>query len=84
MFVGFAVIEILLFNRRTKKDTALQQEDEKNGSRRKTWQLCESLNYQYYTGYTGPVLQAFFADIASFQHVLDFDVGRSQIKWSLK
>ena len=34
-----------------------------------------------------PVLQAFldfFPDIISFQHVLHFGVGRSQIEWKLK
>ena len=34
-----------------------------------------------------PVLQDFldfFPDVISFQHVLHFDVGRSQIEWNLK
>ena len=34
-----------------------------------------------------PVLQAvlnFFPDIITFQHVLHFGVGRSQIEWKLK
>ena len=34
-----------------------------------------------------PVLQDFadfFVNVISFQHVLDFDVGRSQIEWNMK
>ena len=33
---------------------------------------------------SAPVLQDFFSDIISVQHVLHFGVGRSQIEWKIK
>ena len=36
----------------------------------------------YYTGLTR--FCKFFLNVISFQHVLDFDVGRSQIEWNMK
>ena len=40
------------------------------------------MKYHNITSIT-PVLQDFL-NIISFQHVLDFDVGRSQIEWNMK
>ena len=31
-----------------------------------------------------PVLQDFFLNVITFQQLLDFDVGRSQIEWNMK
>ena len=69
MFVGVSVIEILELNW-------------KRRSRRRTWQLCENLNYKHYTRFT--YFLDFFADILSFQQVLHFCVGISQTEWKLK
>ena len=69
MFVGFVVIEIRLFNRKKKKK---QKQKMKN--------MATKIEITCIT----PVLQVILDDIISFQHVLHFDVGRSQIEWKLK
>ena len=68
MFIGVSVIEILEFKKRKKK--------------KNIWQNCEIPYYKYYTGFTR--FCRFFLNIFSFQHVLDFDIGRSQIEWNMK
>ena len=50
--------------------------------RRRTWQNCEIPYYKYYTGFTR--VCRFFLNIISFQHVLHFVVGRSEIEWNMK
>ena len=50
--------------------------------RRRRWQNCEIPYYKYYMGFTR--FSRFFLNIISFQHVLHFGVGRSQIEWNMK
>ena len=73
MFVGFVVIEIRLFNRKKKKKQKKRMKKHGNS--------VKILNHMYYTCF---IITRFFSDIISFQHVLHFGVGRSQIEWKLK
>ena len=50
--------------------------------RRRTWQNREIPYYKYYTGFTR--FCGFFLNTISFQHVLHFGVGKSQIDWNMK
>ena len=54
----------------------------RRSGRRRTWQNCEIPYYKYYIGFSR--FCRLFFNIISFQHVLHFDVGRSQIDWNVK